>query len=212
MRTYSSVVWTGLGRFSNIVSTMDLRSSGEASSTSCCSLSSDAASRPPDDLQSAPKLCAAFKCRPFCWTSSAAPRATSCTWRIRALSSRAATSRSRKPSSGGHRGDHDVVGDLQYDGKHVASDNLLGYPYRRWPTAAAAPAGWDPGPPTRPASALATRGRRSIRLSVACPSGRSLDRAEFDDGAGRGDSSSLCAQAGGARAGTEQETSSAGQR
>ena len=42
--------------------------------------------------------------------------------------------------------------------------------------------------------------------------GASLDRAEFDDGAGKGDSISLCAQAGGARAGTEQETSSAGQR
>ena len=49
--------------------------------------------------------------------------------------------------------------------------------------------------------------RPRLRSSVACPSGRSLD-----DGAGKGDSISLCAQAGGARAGTEQETSSAGQR
>lgn len=36
----------------------------------------------------------------------------------------------------------DIKVNLGKDGKRVASDNLLGYPYKRWPTAAAAPAGW----------------------------------------------------------------------
>ena len=41
-------------------------------------------------------------------------------------------------------GFNDIKVNLQEDGKRVASDNLLGYPYKRWPTAATAPAGWDP--------------------------------------------------------------------
>ena len=35
-----------------------------------------------------------------------------------------------------------IASNLNWDGKAVASDNLLGYPYKRWPTAATAPAGW----------------------------------------------------------------------
>ena len=35
-----------------------------------------------------------------------------------------------------------IAYNLNGDGKRVASDNLLGYPYKRWPTAATAPAGW----------------------------------------------------------------------